>query len=291
VQREVAIVSGQASSSAPNAAPRKGPWAEFAAAQKVVGIAPTTVSAELLVLASPLTGDAIDQRDLALAGRVPLVITGPAVLSLAEPQPSASPTPSTPSTPQLPLSPREGETTLAALPVAAGIAARSPAHRSSPGAVAGAPVTRTSHTRILPPDAAAANHPLLAGVNIPPEGVVVPSALPGPALPSLLPNAVVLLWGEPTNADGTPAASTPATDGAASRQPVLWVTSQPRAPIAARGAAGTPPANLPPRRIVATTLGDEASLKHAMVRLVLERSIGWALDLPAGPGRAGATVP
>ena len=74
----------------------------------------------------------------------------------------------------------------------------------------------SSRTRVLPPTEEAAKHPILAGVAIPAEGIVVPSWLyhvePLPA------DCTVLLWGEAVDSE---------RKDAPQRQPVLWVRERP----------------------------------------------------------------
>ncbi|MBU3728740.1 MAG: hypothetical protein FGM37_05760 [Phycisphaerales bacterium] len=114
---------------------------------------------------------------------------------------------------------------------------------------------RQSKTRIIAPDAEAGRHPVLSGVSIPAEGLVVPSSLfrvdPLPA------DCRVLLWGE-------------AVDGncpeAERRQPILWVRELPRR-------AGW----LPPQRIAFTSLGHPADFLDAEVRLLCIQMIAWAI--------------
>lgn len=284
LQREVAIVGAQSPSSTARPGTLSGPWADFAASLTAVGRTTNTVSADLLVLAAPLTGETIDTRDVALASRMPLVITGPTLFSLAA-LPSATSRstpskPSAPSTPQLPLPRNQDAANHAALRAAAGC--------EEPGETVGCISVDYGHTRILPPDAAVANHPLLVGINIPPEGLVIatPDAMnyATPPLGPMLPSATVLLWGEAADEPSLPASPAPASPAqpasavARSRIPVLWITTEPRT---TPSLAGKPTSELPPRRTVTTMLGNEANLRHPAVRRLLEQSITWALDLPA----------
>jgi hypothetical protein len=113
----------------------------------------------------------------------------------------------------------------------------------------------SSTTRILPPDAEAAKHPVLAGVTIPAEGLVVPSWLyhvePLPA------DCRVLLWGEAVASE---------RPDAPQRQPVLWVRERPRK------------SDLPIQRIAFTTLGHPGDFANPVVRLVAVQMVAWALD-------------
>lgn len=73
-------------------------------------------------------------------------------------------------------------------------------------------------TRILAPTAAESAHPILAGIEIPSGGLVLPSQLI--AVEPLAEDCQVLLWGEAIDAAGT-------TVGP--KQPVLWTREVPRA--------------------------------------------------------------
>jgi hypothetical protein len=113
----------------------------------------------------------------------------------------------------------------------------------------------SSKTRILPPDAEAAKHPVLAGVTIPKEGIVVRSWLyhvdPLPA------DCRVLLWGEAVASE---------RPDAPQKQPILWVRERPRK------------ADLPIQRIAFTTLGHPGDFANPEVRLVAVQMVAWALD-------------
>ena len=113
----------------------------------------------------------------------------------------------------------------------------------------------SSKTRILPPDAEAAKHPVLAGVTIPKEGIVVRSWLyhvdPLPA------DCRVLLWGEAVDSE---------RPDAPQKQPILWVREKPRK------------AELPMQRIAFTTLGHPADFTNPEVRVVAVQMVAWALD-------------
>lgn len=239
------------------------PWADLLARIPAVTPATTPTNAELFLLTDPLSPQDVERRDLAapLATGLPVILTGPALLSLA--QPSADPAPtSTPPDPRA-----RPAFTAAALRTAVGLAAP----QATPPASGAAPAKPSTHTRILPPDPAVARHPLLVGIAIPPDGVLIPEPLP--AAPTLLPTATVLLWGEAAG----PAA--PASPAPAARQPILWVTTQPRtAPTRAENS--TTPVPLPPQRSVAITLNAQGELAHPTVRVLLIQSIGWALNLP-----------
>ncbi len=117
----------------------------------------------------------------------------------------------------------------------------------------------SSKTRVLPPDAEAAKHPVLAGVTIPTEGIVVPSWLYHvEPLPS---DCRVLLWGEAIDSE---------RKDAPIKQPLLWVRE--RAPI--KSDASTVPPRL--QRIAVTTLGHPGDFANAEVRLVAVQMVAWA---------------
>jgi len=123
----------------------------------------------------------------------------------------------------------------------------------------------SSKTRILPPDAECAKHPILAGVTIPPEGLLVPSWLyhvePLPA------DCTVLLWGEAVDSERTDAPQ---------KQPILWVRERPTE----RGARHDPKdAPLPaPRtqRVAYTSLGHPGDFANAEVRVIAAQMVAWA---------------
>ncbi|MCA3003756.1 MAG: hypothetical protein IOD15_00145, partial [Phycisphaerales bacterium] len=169
--------------------------------------------AELIVLTNPMSDAALANGSLghvaaALTARLPLVITGSALLSLADP-PTNTPT----NTPAAPRTPPTTPTT-ATLRAQAGLA--------DPTVPPAQPPAHFTHLRILPPDPAAATHPILAGITIPPEGLLVPITLP--TLPPPLPTATVLLYAEPATTDKT----APSGSAASTRQPILWVNATPR---------------------------------------------------------------
>ena len=118
----------------------------------------------------------------------------------------------------------------------------------------------SSKTRVLPPTDEAAKHPILAGVRIPAEGIVVPSWLyhvePLPA------DCRVLLWGEAIESE---------RKDAPQKQPVLWVREQPP-PQEVRG--GSSPPRL--QRIAVTTLGHPGDFGNPEFRLVAVQMIAWA---------------
>ena len=122
----------------------------------------------------------------------------------------------------------------------------------------------SSKTRVLPPTDEAARHPILAGVRIPAEGIVVPSWLyhvePLPA------DCRVLLWGEAINSERKDAPQNTATP----KQPILWVREQP--PQLFRGSSATPRL----QRIAVTTLGHPGDFESPEVRLVAAQMIAWA---------------
>ena len=108
----------------------------------------------------------------------------------------------------------------------------------------------SSRTRILPPDAERAEHPILAGVHIPPEGIIVPSWLyhvePLPA------DCTVLLWGEAVDSE---------RKDAPQKQPILWVRERPVAPR--------------PQRIAYTSLGHPGDFANPEFRLIAAQMVAW----------------
>lgn len=112
----------------------------------------------------------------------------------------------------------------------------------------------TSKTRIVPPDAGAQEHAILAGVTIPVEGIVVPSWLYH--VQPLPPDCRVLLWGEAVASE---------SPDAPQRQPLLWVREVPRKQ------------GLPPQRIAFTTLGHPGDFASPQVRVLAVQMIAWAI--------------
>jgi hypothetical protein len=117
----------------------------------------------------------------------------------------------------------------------------------------------SSKTRVLPPDADAAKHAVLAGVAIPAEGIVVPSWLyhvePLPA------DCRVLLWGEAVDSE---------RKDAPQKQPILWVREQP--PQAFAGSSAIPRL----QRVAVTTLGHPGDFANPEVRVIAAQMIAWA---------------
>lgn len=117
----------------------------------------------------------------------------------------------------------------------------------------------SSRTRVLAPDAEAAKHPVLAGVAIPADGIVVPSWLyqvePLPA------DCRVLLWGESVGSE---------RKDAPQKQPILWVRE--RAPDDRQSTAPAPR----PQRIAVTTLGHPGDFANPEVRLIAVQMVAWA---------------
>jgi len=109
----------------------------------------------------------------------------------------------------------------------------------------------SSRTRVLPPDAERAKHPILAGVRIPPEGLVVPSwlyhvePLPG--------DCTVLLWGESIDSE---------RKDAPQKQPILWVRERTVAPR--------------PQRVAYTSLGHPGDFANPEFRLIAAQMVAWA---------------
>lgn len=139
----------------------------------------------------------------------------------------------------------------------------------------------TSTTRILPPEGAAKEHPILRGVR---GGQVVPSWLY--LVEPLPPDATVLLWGE--------AIASEQPDAAPRRQPIVWVREHkgPESPDARRaryaelaaaqraGGRDTPrplvPTQLMPRRMAFTTLGHPGDFADPQVRRLAVQMVLWA---------------
>ncbi|MCL4222173.1 MAG: hypothetical protein KJZ65_12485 [Phycisphaerales bacterium] len=124
-----------------------------------------------------------------------------------------------------------------------------------------------STTRILPPDAGAQEHAILAGIEIPTEGVVVPSWLYH--VEPLPPDCRVLLWGEALESE---------SPGAPQRQPLLWVRERPRKQ------------GLPPQRIAFTTLGHPGDFANPTVRVLTVQMIAWAIGEEERMGDAARTA-
>jgi len=122
----------------------------------------------------------------------------------------------------------------------------------------------SSKSRVLPPDAEAAKHPVLAGVTVPAEGIIVPSWLyhvePLPA------DCRVLLWAEAIDSE---------RKDAPIKQPVLWVREVAVASPYPRDPEKLAPAPRP-QRIAVTTLGHPGDFANAEVRLVAVQMIAWA---------------
>jgi hypothetical protein len=124
----------------------------------------------------------------------------------------------------------------------------------------------SSRTRILrpegPPEGEAAAHPIVAGLEIPKDGLVVPSWLyhvePLPA------DCRVLLWGEAVDSEAKDAPK---------RQPIVWVRELPRETTDKPAEPARP---LPPQRIAVTTLGHPGDFASPEVRLLALRMIAWA---------------
>ncbi len=152
----------------------------------------------------------------------------------------------------------------------------------------------TSTTRILPPDGAAKDHPILRGVK---GGQVVPSWLyhvePLPA------DATVLLWGEAIGSEQA--------ESAPRRQPILWVRehAEPateaahraryaahRAALDAAGRDGERPCapdQLVPRRLAFTTLGHPGDFADPEMRRIAVQMVLWAGGLESAIPAAGIT--
>ena len=152
----------------------------------------------------------------------------------------------------------------------------------------------TSTTRVLPPDGAAKDHPILRGVK---GGQIVPSWLyhvePLPA------DATVLLWGEAIGSEQP--------EGAPRRQPILWVREHAgptteearraryaalRAAVDAAGRDGERPCapdQLMPRRMAFTTLGHPGDFADPEMRRIAVQMVLWAGGLEFAIPAAGIT--
>ena len=126
----------------------------------------------------------------------------------------------------------------------------------------------SSKTRVLAPDAEAAKHAILAGVVIPTEGLVLPSSLI--EIEPLTPDCRVLLWGEAMDSERKEAAQ---------KQPILWTRELKREN------------DLPPRRIVFTTLGDQGDFANPEFRVISVQMIAWAIGEEAQHARAATKAP
>jgi hypothetical protein len=117
----------------------------------------------------------------------------------------------------------------------------------------------TERHEFATPTEEAAKHPILAGVAIPAEGLVVPSWLyhvePLPA------DCTVLLWGEAIDSE---------RKDAPQRQPILWVRERP--PVVFPMSSVIPN----PQRMAYTSLGHPGDFAHADVRLIAAQMIAWA---------------
>jgi len=126
-----------------------------------------------------------------------------------------------------------------------------------------------SRTRIVPPTAEAAAHPILRGVSIPADGLIVPSWLyqvePLPA------DCRVLLWGEAIDSE---------SPGATQRQPIVWV----------REIARDAKPALPQQRIAVTTLGHPGDFSLAEVRVITAQMIAWSIGREDSIGDAQRAV-
>ena len=126
----------------------------------------------------------------------------------------------------------------------------------------------SSKTRVLAPDAEAAKHAILAGVVIPTEGLVLPSSLI--EIEPLTPDCRVLLWGEAMDSERKEATQ---------KQPILWTRELKREN------------DLPPRRIVFTTLGDQGDFANPEFRVISVQMIAWAIGEEAQHARAATKAP
>lgn len=122
----------------------------------------------------------------------------------------------------------------------------------------------SSRTRILPPNAECAKHPILSGVRIPPEGIVVPSWLyhvePLPA------DCTILLWGEAVDSE---------RKDAPQKQPILWIRERPVEYRSWRDPKEPPPPAPRPQRVAYTSLGHPGDFANPEFRLIAAQMVAW----------------
>ncbi len=144
---------------------------------------------------------------------------------------------------------------------------------AQPAPTAATAPTLQGRTRILPPDAAARAHPLLASLDIPAEGLVLNRALTDAG--ELGADCRVLLYAEVSRAGATTAPS---------RQPLLWVREVPRAPrLRPFDKASQPTAPLAPQRLAFTTLGCADDFATPPLRTLAQNAMAWVLEANARP--------
>jgi len=127
----------------------------------------------------------------------------------------------------------------------------------------------SSRTRILPPAGDAASHPLLRGISIPPEGLLVRSPLY--QVEPLARGCRVLLWGEAVES---------ARPDEPTRQPIAWVREVAPPLTTVRGNDGESlPLPNPMQRIAVTTLGHPEDLESPAVRRLAAQLVLWSMSL------------
>lgn len=128
----------------------------------------------------------------------------------------------------------------------------------------------SSKTRILPPSAEASKHPILEGVTIPAEGLVVPSWLyhvePLPA------DCTVLLWGEAIDSEREVGSQ----NDAPQKQPILWVRERKPEMHARQDPNDTSKSASPSQRVAVTTLGHPGDFANPEFRLIAAQMVAWA---------------
>ena len=136
----------------------------------------------------------------------------------------------------------------------------------------------STHTRIMPPDAEAAKHPILSGVEIPVGGLLVPGSLF--VVAPLAADCRVLLWGE-TVADD-PLDSSDAKLVTPVRQPVLWIREPSRdymtRPNFPSETNKPTLVKIPPQRIAVMTLGEPSDFAVPEFRVIAAQMVAWAID-------------
>lgn len=126
-----------------------------------------------------------------------------------------------------------------------------------------------SRTRILPPEGDAASHPLMRGISIPPEGLLVRSPLY--QVEPLARGCRVLLWGEAVESE---------RPDEPTRQPIAWVREVAPPLTTVRGDDGESlPVPNPTQRIAVTTLGHPEDLESPTVRRLAAQLVLWSMSL------------
>lgn len=129
-----------------------------------------------------------------------------------------------------------------------------------------------SRTRVLPPTPEAAGHPLLRGVEIPAEGLVVRGWLYH--VEPLPPDCTVLLWGESVNS---------ANPSAPQRQPLLWTRELPVPEASTPDDTAAPSQSEPAgerrrQRVAVTTLGHPSDFEEPVLWKIGAAMVLWSID-------------